>query len=79
MKKIIHNFGFNTSTPTNILVGPNIHFNAIVDITKDIDHNFPYKEMIRSLQYANVGISLNIFFLLINKLSSLFTTNTFSH
>ncbi len=62
IKKIIHNFGFNTSTPTNILVGPNIHFNVIVDITKDIDHNFPYKEMIRSLQYVDVDISIDVLF-----------------
>jgi hypothetical protein len=59
MDQIIRKYGFDNSTPIN---HSNIHFNATPNIANDIDHDFPYMEMIGSLQFTDVGIHPNISF-----------------
>ncbi len=59
IEQIIRKYGFDNSTPINHL---DIHFSAILNTVNDIDHDFPYMEMIGSLQCINVGIHHNISF-----------------
>ncbi len=61
IEQIICKFSFHNSTPTNIPTDFNIPFNAITNIVDDIEHDFPYKEMIRNLQFVNISTLFLIF------------------
>lgn len=46
IEQIICKFGFDNSTLINIPTNFNIHFNTLINITDDIEHDFPFLKMI---------------------------------